>query len=161
MSLRESNSGRLNEDLGTLSEMTVLKHMQREAAMAAAYHQQPPRSKFMITDILGNGKHQQNSEHHSTTSNDHRRTPSPHQPRDLSMFLNSTPDNDDESDCDSSKFKQHNILYFLIVINFMIMILNNIISIFPPVGEVYFSCPVHYILYVLSFFTIRILMRAI
>jgi hypothetical protein len=103
MSLRESTSGRLNEDLGTLTEMTVLKHMQREAAAMAAYHQQPPRSKFMITDILGSNKHQTNSDNLTTSSNDRRTPPSPHQARDLSVFLHSTPEQDDESDCDSSE----------------------------------------------------------
>lgn len=73
--------------------MTVLKQMQRGASMAAY---QPPRSKFMITDILGgNGKLKS-----SDDSDD--RTPSP-QPRDLSVFLHSMPENDDDSDCDSSK----------------------------------------------------------
>lgn len=79
------------EEISAQTEMTVLKQMQREASMAAY---QPPRSKFMITDILGgNGKLQSNGED---------RTPSP-QPRDLSMFLRSIPDNDDDSDCDSSE----------------------------------------------------------
>lgn len=78
------------DEISALTEMTVLKQMQRGASMAAY---QPPRSKFMITDILGgNGK--------LPTGDD--RTPSP-QPRDLSVFLNSMPENDDDSDCDSSK----------------------------------------------------------
>jgi hypothetical protein len=81
------------EEISALTEMTVLKQMQRGASMAAY---QPPRSKFMITDILGgNGKLQ--------TGEGSDRTPSP-QPRDLSMFLNSMPENDDDSDCDSSEF---------------------------------------------------------
>lgn len=72
--------------------MTVLKQMQREASMAAY---QPPRSKFMITDILGgSGKLQ--------SGDGSERSPSP-QPRDLSMFLRNMPENDDDSDCDSSK----------------------------------------------------------
>lgn len=76
-----------------ISEMTVLKQMQRAAPMAAY---QPPRSKFMITDILGgNGKLK-------STDGDDDRTPSP-QPRDLSVFLHSMPENDDDSDCDSSE----------------------------------------------------------
>lgn len=81
------------EEISALTEMTVLKQMQRGASMAAY---QPPRSKFMINDILGgNGKLKS-----SNGSGD--RTPSP-QPRDLSVFLHSMPENDDESDCDSSK----------------------------------------------------------
>lgn len=81
------------DEISALSEMTVLKQMQRGASMAAY---QPPRSKFMITDILGaSGKLQ------SEGGSDDR-TPSP-QPRDLSVFLNAMPDNDDDSDCDSSK----------------------------------------------------------
>lgn len=111
MSHREnaSSTGRLNEDLHT--EMTVLKHMQREVAMAACHQQQQPRSKFMITDILGNGKSpfpSNNNEHlhHNTASPEpHRTTPSP-QPRDLSVYLQhhrSTPDNEEDSDCDSSE----------------------------------------------------------
>lgn len=74
-----------------ISEMTVLKQMQRAAPMAAY---QPPRSKFMITDILGgNGKLK-------SGDGDDDRTPSP---RDLSVFLHSMPENDDDSDCDSSE----------------------------------------------------------
>lgn len=82
------------EDISALTEMTVLKQMQRGASMAAY---QPPRSKFMITDILGgNGKLK------SSNGGSDDRTPSP-QPRDLSVFLHSMPENDDDSDCDSSK----------------------------------------------------------
>lgn len=80
------------EEISALTEMTVLK-MQREASMAAY---QPPRSKFMITDILGGNVKLQGE-------GSEERTPSP-QPRDLSVFLNSMPDNDDESDCDSSEY---------------------------------------------------------
>lgn len=81
------------DEISALTEMTVLKQMQREVSMAAAY--QPPRSKFMITDILGgNGK--------LKSSDGSERTPSP-QPRDLSMFLRAMPENDDDSDCDSSE----------------------------------------------------------
>lgn len=80
------------EEISALTEMTVLKQMQRGASMAAY---QPPRSKFMITDILGgSGK---------LGGGENERTPSP-QPRDLSVFLNSMPENDDDSDCDSSEF---------------------------------------------------------
>jgi hypothetical protein len=80
------------DEISALTEMTVLKQMQREASMAY----QAPRSKFMITDILGgNGKLKSSEE-----ADD--RTPSP-QPRDLSMFLRSMPENEDDSDCDSSK----------------------------------------------------------
>lgn len=82
------------EEIGALTEMTVLKQMQRGASMAAY---QPPRSKFMITDILGgNGKLQ-------SGEGSEDRTPSP-QPRDLSVFLNAIPENEDDSDCDSSEF---------------------------------------------------------
>lgn len=116
MSHREnaSSTGRLNEDIHT--EMTVLKHMQREVAMAACHQQQQPRSKFMIADIIGNGKssfppsnnnnnHDLHHHHRSTASPEHRTTPSP-QPRDLSVYLQhhrSTPDNEEDSDCDSSE----------------------------------------------------------
>lgn len=86
---------RRTEDISALTEMTVLKQMQRGASMAAY---QPPRSKFMITDILGGSGKLQSGEEGSDD-----RTPSP-QSRDLSVFLNSMPDHDDDSDCDSSKF---------------------------------------------------------
>lgn len=82
------------EEISALNEMTVLKQMQREASMAAY---QPPRSKFMITDILGGNVKLQTGE------GSEERTPSP-QPRDLSLFLNNMPENEDESDCDSSEF---------------------------------------------------------
>ncbi|CRK92463.1 CLUMA_CG006025, isoform A [Clunio marinus] len=78
------------EEINALTEMTVLKQMQRGPSTMSPF-QHPPRSKFMITDILGgNGK---------LTPID--RVPSP-QPSDLSVFLSSIPDNDDDSDCDSS-----------------------------------------------------------
>lgn len=94
-----SRDHRRAEEISALTEMTVLKQMQRGASMAAY---QPPRSKFMINDILGgNGKLKS-----SEGSED--RTPSP-QPRDLSVFLHSLPDNDDDSDCDSSKFIFYNL----------------------------------------------------
>lgn len=81
------------DEISALTEMTVLKQMQRGASMAAY---QPPRSKFMITDILGgNGKL-------PTANGSEGRTPSP-QPRDLSVFLHTMPENDDDSDCDSSE----------------------------------------------------------
>lgn len=87
-----------------ISEMTVLKQMQRAAPMAAY---QPPRSKFMITDILGgNGKLK------STADGDDDRTPSQSpQPRDLSVFLHSMPENDDDSDCDSSELKSPSVVF--------------------------------------------------
>lgn len=82
------------EEISALTEMTVLKQMQRGASMAAY---QPPRSKFMINDILGgNGKLK-------SSGGSDERTLSP-QPRDLSVFLHSIPENDDDSDCDSSKY---------------------------------------------------------
>lgn len=82
------------DEISALTEMTVLKQMQRGASMAAY---QPPRSKFMITDILGGSGKLKSSD----GSDD--RTPSP-QPRDLSVFLHSMPENDDDSDCDSSEY---------------------------------------------------------
>lgn len=83
------------DHLSSVTEMTILK--QTQAGSMAAY--QPPRSKFMIHDILGNsgsGKF--------TTNNNEDRTPSPPQAKDLSVFLNSIPDHEDESDCDSSEY---------------------------------------------------------
>lgn len=83
---------RPTDPISSVSEMTILRHTQ--GGSMAAY--QPPRSKFMIHDILGsNGKFNQ--------ANDDR-TPSP-QAKDLSLFLNSIPEHehDDESDCDSSE----------------------------------------------------------
>lgn len=77
----------------SVTEMTILK--QTQAGSMAAY--QPPRSKFMIHDILGS------SGSGKFTANNEDRTPSP-QAKDLSVFLNSIPDHDDDSDCDSSKF---------------------------------------------------------
>lgn len=82
---------RPTEQLSSVTEMTILKHTQ--AGSMAAY--QPPRSKFMIHDILGSGSGK-------FTANGDDRTPSP-QTKDLSVFLNSIPEHDDESDCDSSK----------------------------------------------------------
>jgi hypothetical protein len=87
------NRERRGDEISALTEMTVLKQMQREASMAAY---QPPRSKFMITDILGGNVKLQGE-------GSEERTPSP-QPRDLSMFLNSMPENEDDSDCDSSEY---------------------------------------------------------
>lgn len=84
------------EPLSSVTEMTILKHTQ--AGSMAAYQQ--PRSKFMIHDILGS------SGSEKFTSNDDR-TPSP-QAKDLSVFLNSIPEHDDESDCDSSKYRYTN-----------------------------------------------------
>jgi hypothetical protein len=83
---------RPTEQLSSVTEMTILKHTQ--AGSMAAY--QPPRSKFMIHDILGG------SGSGKFTANGDDRTPSP-QAKDLSVFLNSMPEHDDESDCDSSK----------------------------------------------------------
>lgn len=83
---------RPTEQLSSVTEMTILKHTQ--AGSMAAY--QPPRSKFMIHDILGS------SGSGKFTANGDDRTPSP-QAKDLSVFLNSIPEHDDESDCDSSK----------------------------------------------------------
>lgn len=86
---RESPTER---NISVKSEMTILKQMQHASSMAAY---QPPRSKFMINDILGgNGK---------TNDESNERTPSI-QTRDLSVFLTSIPDHDDDSDCDSSEF---------------------------------------------------------
>jgi hypothetical protein len=66
-------------------------------AMAAVY--QTPRSKFMIHDILGgNGKF-------SSAAQSDERTPSPPPAKDLNLFLNSIPENDDDSDCESSEYK--------------------------------------------------------
>lgn len=82
------------EEKSALTEMTVLKQIQRGASMAAY---QPPRSKFMINDILGgHGKLK------SSNGSDER-TPSP-QPRDLTVFFHSMPENDDDCDCDSSEY---------------------------------------------------------
>lgn len=83
---------RPTEQLSSVTEMTILKHPQGTSTMAA--YQQPSRSKFMIHDILG-------STGSGKLANDDR-MPSP-QPKDFSIFLNSIPEHDDESDCDSSK----------------------------------------------------------
>ena len=82
---------RPSEHLSSVTEMTILKHHSQSQVGSMAY--QPTRSKFMIHDILGSG-----SEKFNPNSSD--RTPSP---KDLSLFLNSIPEHDDESDCDSSK----------------------------------------------------------
>jgi hypothetical protein len=88
------------EHLSAVSEMTILRHTQ--GGSMAAY--QPPRSKFMIHDILGgNVKFNSNNSSNNGNADDDDRTPSPHAAKDLSMFLNSIPEHDDESDCDSSK----------------------------------------------------------
>lgn len=79
------------EQISSVSEMTILR--QTQGGSMAAY--QPQRSKFMIHDILGgSGKF--------NASSNNERTPSP-QAKDLSMFLNSMPEHDDDSDCESSK----------------------------------------------------------
>jgi hypothetical protein len=79
--------------LSEMSGMTVPIQMQRGGSML-----QPPRSKFMITDILGgNGKLRSGTD-------DEDRTPSP-QPRDLSIPPNSMRHHhhpNDDSDDDQS-----------------------------------------------------------
>lgn len=96
---------RPTEHFSSVTEMTILK--QTQIGSMAAY--QPPRSKFMIHDILGSsgsGKF--------TANNNDDRTPSP-QAKDLSAFLSSIPDHEEESDCDSSKcfffFRRHRIAF--------------------------------------------------
>jgi hypothetical protein len=81
------------DHLSSATEMTILK--QTQAGSMSPY--QPPRSKFMIHDILGSA----GSGKFTPSSNDDR-TPSP-QSKDFSVFLNSIPEHEDESDCDSSK----------------------------------------------------------
>ncbi|KAG5682707.1 hypothetical protein PVAND_012041 [Polypedilum vanderplanki] len=77
------------------TEMTILGQTSdnNNRSMAAVY--QTPRSKFMIHDILGG-----NGKFNGSTKSDER-TPSPPS-KDLNLFLNSMPENDDESDCESS-----------------------------------------------------------
>jgi hypothetical protein len=88
---------RPTEQISSVTEMTILKHTQAESMAAAAAAYQPPRSKFMIHDILGGSNK-------LTNDSDDGRTPSP-QAKDFSIFINSIPDHDDDSDdCDSSKF---------------------------------------------------------
>lgn len=87
---------RPSDHINTVTEMTILR--QTQGGSMAAY--QPQRSKFMIHDILGgNGKFNNNPD------DDDDRTSSPQAAaKDLSVFLNSIPEHDDdESDCDSSK----------------------------------------------------------
>lgn len=85
---------RSTEHLSSVTEMTILRQASQAGSMAAY---QPPRSKFMIHDILGgNGKFNNNA------ANDDDRTPSP-QSKDFSLFLSSLPEHEDDSDCDSSK----------------------------------------------------------
>lgn len=76
--------------LSDVSGMTVPIQMQRGGSI------QPPRSKFMINDILGgNGKLRNGAD-------DDDRTPSP-QPRDLSIPSNSMRHHNDDSDDDHSE----------------------------------------------------------
>ena len=86
--------------LSEITGMTVPIQMQRGASML-----QPPRSKFMINDILGgNGKLR-------SATDDEDRTPSP-QPRDLSLPPNSMRHQNDDSDddqSDSSMLDDHSI----------------------------------------------------
>lgn len=89
--------------LSDISGMTVPIQMQR-GSMAML---QPPRSKFMINDILGgNGKLATRS-----CTDDEDRSPSP-QPRDLSLPPNSMRHHGDDSDdehSDSSMLDDHSI----------------------------------------------------
>lgn len=93
--------------LSDISGMTVPIQMQR-GSMAML---QPPRSKFMINDILGgNGKLVSRSE------TDEDRSPSP-QPRDLSLQPNALRnhhhhnhnDDSDDDQSDSSMLDDHSI----------------------------------------------------
>ena len=93
--------------ISSLSEitagMTVPIQMQRGGSMAVL---QPPRSKFMIQDILGgNGKIRSGTD-------DEDRTPSP-QPRDLSLPPSSMRhhqnDDSDDDQSDSSMLDDHSI----------------------------------------------------
>jgi hypothetical protein len=87
--------------LSEIAGMTVPMQMQRGGSMSL----QQPRSRFMITDILGgNGKLR-------STTDDEDRTPSP-QPRDLSIPSNSMRHQNDDSDddqSDSSMLDDHSI----------------------------------------------------
>lgn len=79
--------------LSEMTGMTVPIQMQRGGSMAVL---QPPRSRFMINDILGGG-----GKLRSETDDDER-TPSP-QPRDLSIPSNSMRNHQhDDSDDDQS-----------------------------------------------------------
>lgn len=83
--------------LSEISGMTVPMQMQRGGSMI-----QPPRSKFMITDILGgNGKLRSGTD-------DDERTPSP-QPRDLSIPPRHHNDDSDDDQSDSSMLDDHSI----------------------------------------------------
>lgn len=87
--------------LSEITGMTVPIQMQRGGSML-----QPPRSKFMINDILGgNGKLR-------SATDDEDRTPSP-QPRDLSLPPNSMrhqhDDQSDDDQSDSSMLDDHSI----------------------------------------------------
>lgn len=87
--------------LSDIAGMTVPMHLQRGSMSVL----QPPRSKFMINDILGgNGKLRSDAD-------DDDRTPSP-QPRDLSIPPNSMRHQHDDSDdeqSDSSMLDDHSI----------------------------------------------------
>jgi hypothetical protein len=89
--------------LSEITGMTVPIQMQRGGSMAVL---QPPRSRFMINDILGGG-----GKHRSETDDDER-TPSP-QPRDLSLPPNSMRnhqnDDSDDDQSDSSMLDDHSI----------------------------------------------------
>lgn len=88
--------------------MTIPLHMQRGGGgpmSAMLHHHHQPRSKFMITDILGGagGKLQ------SSENEDDERTPSP-QPRDLSASsLRHHHDESDEDQSDSSMLDDHSV----------------------------------------------------
>lgn len=86
--------------------MTIPLHMQRNSIgpMSAMLHHHQPRSKFMITDILGGGGKLQSE------NEDDERTPSP-QPRDLSASsLRHHHDVDsDEDQSDSSMLDDHSV----------------------------------------------------
>lgn len=88
--------------ISEIAGMTVPMQMQRGGSMAVL---QPPRSKFMINDILGgSGKLRSGTD-------DEDRTPSP-QPRDLSIPPNSMQHQHDDSDddhSDSSMLDDHSI----------------------------------------------------
>lgn len=94
-----------------LSGMTVPMQMQMQRGVGHSMAiLQPPRSKFMINDILGaNGKLTGRS-----GTDDEDRTPSP-QPRDLSIPTNSlrhhhhANDDSDDEHSDSSMLDDHSI----------------------------------------------------
>lgn len=83
--------------LSEISGMTVPMQMQRGGSMI-----QPPRSKFMINDILGGGGKLRSG------TDDDERTPSP-QPRDLSIPPRHHNDDSDDDQSDSSMLDDHSI----------------------------------------------------